>query len=135
MAMCCVVAWEVVVREWEAAMEARWAVATLLAFACAHMVAQCGAGKFGQVLHARCIRRGAGSSAVQYCWVHYISAWHVAWKKLWGEWRRRAQGRFMVPRCWSSLYFFHLTRRLHLRVLVPGLSPPHSATVAVVGPA
>ena len=76
--VCCVVAWEVVVHEWEAAMEARWAVAALLALACAHMVAQCGAGKFGQVLHARCIGRGAGSSAVQYCWVHYIrhGMWH-----------------------------------------------------------
>ena len=63
------------------------------------------------------------------------SAWHVAWKKLWGGWRRRARGRFMVPRCWLSLCFFRLTRRLHPRVLVPSLSPPHAATVAVVGPA
>ena len=95
----------------------------------------CGAVKFGQLLHARCILRARRLVGCSVLLGPLYSTWHVAWKKLWGGWRRRARGRFMVPRCWLSLCFFRLTRRLHPRVLVPSLSPPHAATVAVVGPA
>ena len=60
----------------------------------------------------------------------------VLWKKHRGGRRRRAQSRFMVARCRARpFYFIHLTRRLHLCVLEPSLSPPHAATVVVVGPA
>ena len=63
-------------------------------------------------------------------------AWHVGMKKIGvgdvgarrvGSWSRGAEH--------IIFYFIHLTRRLHLCVLEPSLSPPHAATAVVVGSA
>ena len=89
--------------------------------------------EYGRILFRYWGRRAGGCSLLWGSTIFRMACWHGKNIGVDGVGARRV-GSWSRGRA-RPFYFIHLTRRLHLCVLEPSLSPPHAATVVVVGPA